>query len=161
MSEGRKQIKQRVVAFVEEKGEATADEVAAAVGVTRSTARKYLAGLVDAGEIKRTEGGRERGRKRPDRFSPVNGKSGEEEPEETPSSAPPKMDRLGPGELDGLVLEFMREHRDGAPHTASRIGKGIGRSSGAVANCLGRLADSGRAVLAKKKPRAYDLPEGE
>jgi predicted transcriptional regulator len=156
----RKEVERRIVAFVEEKGEAIVDEVAAAVGVTASTARKYLAGLADAGELKRTEGGRERGRKRPDRFSVASGKRGEKEPNGTPSTPVPKA-RLGPGQLDGLVLAYMREHREDAPHTPSRIGKGIGRSSGAVANCLRRLGDSDRAVLAKKKPRAYNLPKGE
>lgn len=90
----------------------------------------------------------------------MNGKRGEVEPRGTPST-PATKDRLGPVELDGLVLADMREHRDNAPHTSSRIGKRIGRSSGAVANCLRRLADSDRAVLASEKPRAYDLPEGE
>lgn len=60
MSDKRNEIERRIVAFVKEKGEAIVDEVAAAVGVT--PARKYLAGLVDAGELKRTEGGRDRGR---------------------------------------------------------------------------------------------------
>ncbi len=160
MSDKRKDVERRIVAFVKEKGEAIVDEVAAAVGLTRSTARKYLAGLVDVGEVKRTEGGRDRGRKRPDRFSVVNGKRGGKEPKGTPSTPAPK-DRLGPGELDGLVLAYIREHGEDAPHTSSRIAKGIGRSSGAVANCLRRLADSDRAVLANEKPRAYNLPEGE
>lgn len=44
--------------------------------------------------------------------------------------------RLRPGELDGLVLTFMGKHKADGPLTASAIGKGIGRSSGAVANCL-------------------------
>lgn len=160
MSDKRKEIEGQIVAFVKEKGEAIVDEVAAAVGVTRSTARKYLAGLVDAGEVKRTDGGRDRGRKRPDRFSVVNGKRGKREPKTASLTSAPKV-RLGPGELDGLVLTDMREHRDDAPHSPSRIGKRIGRSSGAVANCLRRLAESDRAVLANEKPRAYDLPESE
>ena len=160
MSEKRKELERRIVAFVKEKGEAIVDEVAAAVGVTGSTARKYLAVLVDAGELKRTEGGRDRGRKRPDRFSVVNGKRDEPEPK-APASTPEAKERLGPGQLDSLVLADMREHRDEAPHTPSRIGKRIGRSSGAIANCLRRLADGDRAVLKSKKPRAYDLPEGE
>ena len=46
--------------------------------------------------------------------------------------------RLRPGELDGQVLAYMRKHRDDDPLTASAIGKGIGRSSGAIANCLAR-----------------------
>ena len=67
--------------------------------------------------------------------------------------------RLRPGELDGLVLAHMRAHKGDLPLTASAIGQAIGRSSGAVANCLARLAKSGETQLAKKKPRAYGLKE--
>jgi hypothetical protein len=67
--------------------------------------------------------------------------------------------RLRPGELDGLVLSYMRKHEDDGPLTASAIGKGIGRSSGAVANCLGRLAKEKKLRQAKRKPRAYVLTE--
>lgn len=156
MSEKGKRVERRIVAFVEEKGEAIVDDVAAEVGVTRSTARKYLAGLVKAGEVKRAKGGRDGGRKRPDRFLIGKRKRGK-----GMQSVPASKGRLGPGELDDLVLGFMREHREDAPHTAGRIGKGIGRSSGAVANCLGRLAGSEQAVQASKKPSAYDLPAGK
>jgi hypothetical protein len=65
--------------------------------------------------------------------------------------------RLHPGELDGLVLTYMQKHEGEWPLTASAIGKGIGRSSGAVANCLARLAKSKKVRRAKRKPRAYDL----
>jgi hypothetical protein len=41
--------------------------------------------------------------------------------------------------------------------TATAIAKGINRSSGAVANCLVRLAKRKDARQAKRKPRAYDL----
>jgi hypothetical protein len=68
--------------------------------------------------------------------------------------------RLGPGELDKLVLSHMREHKGEAPHTASAIGKGIKRSSGAVANCLVRLEKQAVVRLAKSKPREYELVEG-
>lgn len=48
--------------------------------------------------------------------------------------------RLRPGELDGLVLAYPREHRGDASLTATAIAKGLGgRSAGAVANCLSRL----------------------
>lgn len=67
--------------------------------------------------------------------------------------------RLRPGELDGLVLAYMRTHGDDAPLTASAIGKGICRSSGAVANCLARLAKEKKLRRAKRKPRAYALTE--
>ena len=66
-----------------------------------------------------------------------------------------KNRRLHLGELDGLVLAYMRKHPDDAPLTASAIGKGIGRSSGAVANCLARLAKEQKVHQAKRKPRAY------
>jgi DNA-binding PadR family transcriptional regulator len=63
--------------------------------------------------------------------------------------------RLRPGELDELVLAYLEEHKSHGPLTATAIGKGIGRSSGAVANCLARLVKAKLARLAKKSPRAY------
>lgn len=72
----------------------------------------------------------------------------------------PAPKRLRPGELDGLVLAYMAEHRDG-PLTATTIGKGLGRSPGAVANCLGRLAKDKKLRQAKKRPRAYVLREAK
>lgn len=65
--------------------------------------------------------------------------------------------RLRPGELDGLVLSYMHQHEDELPLSPTKIGQGIGRSSGAVGNCLERLAKEKKARLAKKAPRAYDL----
>lgn len=68
-----------------------------------------------------------------------------------------KKKRLRPGELNGLVLTYMRKHEDEWPLTASAIARGIGRSSGAIANCLARLAKAKKVRQAKRKPRAYDL----
>jgi predicted ArsR family transcriptional regulator len=48
---------------------ATAEGVAGAAGISPSTARKALAQLVEAGEVTRVEGGREAGRRLPDRYS--------------------------------------------------------------------------------------------
>jgi hypothetical protein len=70
-------------------------------------------------------------------------------------SARQKGKRLRPGELDGLVLAYMDKHGGDGPLTASAIGKGIDRSSGAVANCLARLSKDKEVRLAKKHPRAY------
>lgn len=67
--------------------------------------------------------------------------------------------RLRPGELDGQVLAYMRKHRDNGPLTSCAIGKGIGRSSGAVANCLARMAKEKKVRQAKRKPRAFVLRE--
>lgn len=68
-----------------------------------------------------------------------------------------KARRLRPGELDGLVLTYMAEHKEGDPLTATAIGKDLGRSAGAVTNCLGRLAKGKKVRQAKKRPRAYVL----
>lgn len=72
-----------------------------------------------------------------------------------------KRDRLAPGELDKLVLGYMRRHKKEAPHTASAVAKGIERSSGAVANCLGRQEKKGKVQLVKSKPREYELAQSK
>jgi len=73
------------------------------------------------------------------------------------TAAKTQVRRLRPGELDGLVLAYMRKRKDG-PLIASAIGKGLGRSSGVVANCLARLAKE-RESDKPKAPRAYVLRE--
>lgn len=73
-----------------------------------------------------------------------------------PKTKDKRSKRLSAGELDGLVLTYMREHVHAGPLTAGAIGKGIGRSSGAVANCL-MLAKAKEVRQAKRKPRAYVL----
>lgn len=70
-----------------------------------------------------------------------------------------KAKRLRPGELDGLVLAYLKKHKDEGPLTAGAIAKGISRSSGAIADCLARLAKEKRVRQAKRKPRSY-RPQG-
>ena len=66
--------------------------------------------------------------------------------------------RLRPGQLDGLVLAYLREHKADGPLTATSVAKGLGgRSAGAVSNCLARLTRDGRVRQATKTPRAYVL----
>jgi hypothetical protein len=63
--------------------------------------------------------------------------------------------RLRPGELDGLILSYLCQHKQDGPLTATAVAKGLGgRSAGAVSNCLARLAKSKKVRLAKKAPRA-------
>jgi hypothetical protein len=69
-------------------------------------------------------------------------------------------ERLRPGELDGLVLAYLKKHKDEAPLTAGAIGRGVKRSSGAVANCLERLAKAGEVHEVTKKPRAFAPKSG-
>lgn len=72
-----------------------------------------------------------------------------------------KQERLAPGELDKLVLGYMRRHKKDAPHTPSAVAKGIKRSSGAVANCLGRQEKAKKVRLVSPKPRRYELMEAK
>jgi hypothetical protein len=66
--------------------------------------------------------------------------------------------RLRPGELDGLVIAYLREHEKDGPLTATAIAEGLGsRSAGAVANCLGRLARRREARQISQQPRRYVL----
>jgi hypothetical protein len=69
-----------------------------------------------------------------------------------------KLKRLRPGQLEYLVLDYMKAHRKEGPLTATSIAKGLGgRSAGAVANCLSRLAEGGKVRQAKRTPRAYAI----
>lgn len=70
-----------------------------------------------------------------------------------------KAKRLRPGELDKLVLTYLKKHEADGPLTASAIANGIERSSGAVANCLGRLAKAKKVRQARRKPRGYVVKE--
>jgi hypothetical protein len=72
------------------------------------------------------------------------------------TKAKPK-ERLRPGQLDGLVLGYMKKHEAELPITATRVARGINRSSGAVGNCLERLAKAKKVRRVDKKPRRYDL----
>ncbi len=65
--------------------------------------------------------------------------------------------RLAPGGLDGLVIGWMKKNRSQLPVTAGTVARGIERSSGAVANCLGRQEEAGAVRETSKKPHKYDL----
>lgn len=61
--------------------------------------------------------------------------------------------RLHPGELDGLVLSYLCQHKQAGPLTATAVAKDLGgRSAGAVSNCLAHLAKAKKVRLAKKAP---------
>jgi hypothetical protein len=75
---------------------------------------------------------------------------------------PTTLKRLRPGQLDPLVLAYLGKHKGGGPLTATTIAKGLGgRSAGAVANCLSRLAEEGKVRQAKRTPRAYVSEEAK
>jgi len=127
--------------------EMTGAEIAAATGLGRSTVGKALAALERAGMVRRHPGGRDGRRRVADRWSV--GQSDE------PSPPSPSAHRLRPGQLDGLVLAYIDSQGKNAAVGATAVAKELGRSAGAVGNCLTRLAATGRVRQVSDKPRRY------
>jgi hypothetical protein len=175
---------------VEDQPGATAEGAASAAGIGRSTATKALARLRDAGELTRYEGGRERGKRLPDRFTLAGvelpayaghttrgsaaqaktakqsstakpAKATDAKPASTADGKPPApaadAERLHPGQLEPLVLAYLKENADSGPHGPSTVAKALERSSGAVGNCLTRLTDAKKVRQDSDKPRRYSL----
>jgi predicted transcriptional regulator len=128
-------------------GEQKGAEIATTTGLGRSTVAKTLAALERAGMARRSPGEREGGRRLPDRWSV--GSTDER------SSAPSSTQRLRPGQLDGLVLDFVNSHGKDAPVRATAVAKALDRSAGAVGNCLTRLAAAGQVRQVSEHPRRY------
>jgi DNA-binding IclR family transcriptional regulator len=142
-------------------GEATVAEVADVAGMGRSTASKALASLEADGKARRVPGGRDGGRRRPDRWSvAAPARKTRPAPKKTGASeqAAGSGDRLRPGALGDLVADYLRAN-GGEPLGPTAVGKGLGRSQGAVANALARLAEAGTVVCVSESPRRYRLAE--
>jgi predicted DNA-binding transcriptional regulator YafY len=157
--------------------EATAAEVAAAANVGRSTASKVLARLTSSGEVRRIEGGRDGARRLPDRFALASAElaaddgkpkaAADAEPKAADDGKPkaaqdakPKAagEHLKPGQLDKLVLAYLKDNADSGPHGPTTVAKALVRSSGAVGNCLVRLTKAKEVRQDSDKPRRYSLP---
>lgn len=134
------------------KPNATAAEVASIAGLGRSTASKMLTRLASSGEVRRTYGGRDGARRLPDHFSLASAGPAAKVAKPT---APD--DRLKPGQLDGLVLAYLKKNADSGPHGPTTVAKALDRSSGAVGNCLVRLTRTKRVREVSEKPRRYSL----
>lgn len=130
-------------------GELTSAELAATAGLGRSTVTKTLAALERAGKVRRRPGGSEGGRRLPDRWSLA--PSGQRGPNAGSSST----ERLRPGQLNGLVLDFLNTHDRDASLGITAVAKGLGRSAGAIGNCLSRLVAAGRVRQVGDHPRRY------
>ena len=139
-------------------GPADVAEIAERAGIGRSTASKALAALAGQGIVERTPGGRDGGRRLADRWSLPAAPTGPEA-EATPGVAggaaePADRNRLGKGQLRGLVLAYLRDHP--GEHTPTAVARALeGRSAGAVGNALAKLADTGEAVQTSPAPRRY------
>jgi DNA-binding Lrp family transcriptional regulator len=106
----KKPIDEQIVDFLQEKGSGTVDQIAAAVGVGRTSARKYLAGLTTDGKVNREASGRVGRRRLPDVYS-LRAKKRGDRPKKAAWAAS-KNGRLGPGELDNVVSRMGNEPRD-------------------------------------------------
>ena len=140
--------------------EATAAEVAAAANVGRSTASKVLAWLTSSGEVRRTEGGRDGARRLPDRFALASAvPAADDDKPKAAEDAEPKAagEHLKPGQLDELVLAYLKENADSGPHGPTTVAKALVRSSGAVGSCLVRLTKAEQVRQDSEKPRRYSL----
>lgn len=134
----------------------TSADVAEAAGVGKSTATKVLAALEASGQASRVTGGRsDNGRRQPDRWNLVPG-APSSRPQGTETSTAENGTRLARGELAGLVVEFLTASPAEAVGPVA-VAKALGRSSGAVANALVRLANAGTVVRVGDQPRRYRL----
>ncbi len=75
----------------------------------------------------------------------------------TASASAPDGGKLKPGGLDPLVLGFLEANKDDGPHGPTQVAKALERSSGAVGNCLERLAKDKKVKLVTEKPRRYSI----
>lgn len=159
----------------------TSAELSETLGIGQSTAAKRLAALEAAGSVRRTPGGREAGRRAPDRWSAVatpevaatdltggalGGEPGDkpgggelhpaagEETSEPPAAA----GRLGRGELGSLVRDYLAA-RPGESFGPAALGKALDRSQGAISNSLATMAARGEVVLVGDTPRRYRIAE--
>ena len=154
--------------------EVSVAELAEATGLGQSTVAKTLATFEANGTATRAPGGRDGGRRLPDRWSPVTtADTATEVTDNTDPTADEQEDsgpevtahsgtreRLGKGGLGDLVLAHLAASPD-EDHGPVAIAKALGgRSSGAVGNALQRLCDSGRAVLTSPSPRRYRFAKG-
>jgi hypothetical protein len=147
MTAAKPTSEEAVVKALATRSELTSAEIATATGLGRSTVGKTLAALERARIARRSPGGRDGGRRLPDRWSV--GSSDEPSPPGSSSG------RLRPGQLDGLVLDFINAHGKDGPVGATAVAKALGRSAGAVGNCLTRLAVAGQVRQVSEKPRRY------
>lgn len=135
---------------------ATAAELAALVGLGQSTVGKALAGLETRGRASRQPGGRQGGRRLPDRWTarPVAETKVPPAASGAESSGSQGGGRLRSGELRRVVAGLLAGCSE--PVTPTRLARAAGgRSTGAVGNCLERLVAAGEAVRVSERPKAY------
>ena len=119
----------------------TTAELAEIASLSRATISKQLTVLQKAGDATAAEGNR-------------NGRRGRPASRWSLTGQPAERPRLRPGELDAIVLDHV--HGLNEPVGPAAIGKALGRSAGAVANCMARLANAGQLKQTSANPRRYE-----
>lgn len=141
--DGRASSDPVVLAALEEGSDMTVAEIATATGLGRST----VSTMEGAGKVRRRESGRKGARRLPDRWRRSRRRARK--------SSEPAAGRLRPGQLDELVLAYVRKRTSGEPVGPTAVANALGRSSGAVANCLKRLAKAGKVRQTGEDPLRY------
>jgi IclR helix-turn-helix domain len=136
-----------VLGVMSSQSELTAPEIAAAAKLGRSTVARALVELERSGKVRRGDGGRDGTRRLPDRWMLRSVRAS--------SRKRAGGERLRPGQLDELVLRYLQKHMKDLPLGPTAVARGLGRSSGAVGNCLARLAAARRVTLVSERPRRY------
>jgi hypothetical protein len=149
--------KQAILDVLKVEPQASVAQIAVSAGVGRSTAGKLLGQLESDGEVRRTEGGRDGKRRLPDLWSLATQQPAAKLASSTHGKPSGDADRLKPGQLDGLVLAYLKKNARSGPHGPTTIAKALERSSGAVGNCLVRLTRDKRVREVSEKPRRYSL----
>ncbi|MHB1738602.1 MAG: helix-turn-helix domain-containing protein [Actinomycetes bacterium] len=162
-------VAEAVLAALADRPGATAEQLAAATGLGRSTVTRALACLAADHRVTRSPGGREQGRRVADRWSLPQPAPSADKPisaDEEPGAVRPTGDRaaegrLGRGELRSLIAARLAAEPT-AEFTPSRVAGLLGRSAGAVGNALTRMVEEGLAVQTSASPRRYrHAPTGE
>src|ERR1700686_1830330 len=109
--------KQAILEVLKVEPQASVAQIAVSAGAGRSTAGKLLAQLDSDGKVRRAEGGRDGKRRLPDLWSLAG-----EQPAANGANAKPvgatggkpsgDADRLKPGQLEPLVLAYLKENAD-------------------------------------------------
>jgi MarR family len=149
--------KQAILEVLKVEPQATVAQIAVSAGVGRSTAGKLLAQLESDGKVRRTEGGRDGKRRLPDLWSLASKRPAANGASATDDKPSGDADRLKPGQLEPLVLAYLKTNADSGPHGPTTVAKALERSSGAVGNCLVRLARTRQVREVSTKPRRYSL----
>lgn len=147
MSSGsKKSSKDALLEALKYHPDSAAEQLAGYAGVGRSTANRVLADLESTARAVRAAGGRDGGRKLPDRWRLATDVA------LTREGKP----RLRRGQLAELVTEYLSARPDDQ-YSPTSVAKAVGHSAGAIYNALERLVAGGTVRRISDKPCRYSI----